>query len=99
MLQNASLLAVEFQTVLVSRYFIVSSELSVCVQPCCTLWLQRERAFGTHKGQTVSKICLICVFKPVILPEVLCGCQAWFFTLREERKLMLFENKGTDEDI
>jgi hypothetical protein len=73
MLQNASLFAVEFQTVLVSRYFIVSRELSVCVQPCCTLWLQCDCVFGTHKGQTVSKICLICVFKPVILPEVCVG--------------------------
>jgi len=35
----------------------------------------------------------------VILPEVLCGCQAWYVTLREERRLMMFENKGTDEDI
>jgi hypothetical protein len=34
------------------------------------------------------KICRI-----VILPVVLYGCETWSFTLREERRLMVFENK------
>ena len=29
---------------------------------------------------------------PVILPVVLCGCETWSLTLREERKLRVFEN-------
>ena len=28
-----------------------------------------------------------------ILPVVLCGCETWSLTLREERKLRVFENK------
>ena len=28
----------------------------------------------------------------IILPVVFCGCKAWSLTLREERKLMVFEN-------
>ena len=29
----------------------------------------------------------------VILPVVLCGCGSWSLTLREERRLRLFENR------
>ena len=29
---------------------------------------------------------------PIILPDVLYGCETWSLTLREERKLRVFEN-------
>ena len=32
------------------------------------------------------------VVKPRILPVVLYGCETWSLTLREERKLWVFEN-------
>ena len=32
------------------------------------------------------------IMKDIILPVVLCGCQTWSLTLREERKLRVFEN-------
>jgi len=32
------------------------------------------------------------VVKPRILPVVLYGCETWSLTLREERKLRVFEN-------
>jgi len=32
------------------------------------------------------------IFKTIILPVVLYGCEAWQLTLREERKLRVFEN-------
>ena len=35
-----------------------------------------------------TKIC-----RPVILHVVLCGCENWSFTLREERRLRVFENR------
>ena len=33
------------------------------------------------------------VYRTIILPVVLYGCETWSLTLREERKLRAFENK------
>jgi len=32
------------------------------------------------------------MYRTIILPIVLYGCEAWSLTLREERKLRIFEN-------
>jgi hypothetical protein len=34
------------------------------------------------------------VFKTIILPVVLCGCETWSLTLREEHRLRVFENRA-----
>jgi hypothetical protein len=34
------------------------------------------------------------VYRSVNLPDVLCGCETWSLTLREERRLRVFENRG-----
>jgi len=34
----------------------------------------------------------ITIYRTIILPVVLCGCEIWSLTLREERKLRMFEN-------
>jgi Mg2+/citrate symporter len=33
------------------------------------------------------------IYRTIILPVVLCGCEAWTLTLREERRLRVFENR------
>jgi len=33
------------------------------------------------------------MYKTVILPAVLCGCETWWLTLREEHRLRVFENR------
>ena len=33
------------------------------------------------------------VYKTIILPVVLYGCETWSLTLREERRLRVFENR------
>jgi hypothetical protein len=33
------------------------------------------------------------VYKTIILPLVLYGCETWYLILREERKLRVFENR------
>ena len=33
------------------------------------------------------------IYRTVIVPVVLCGCETWSLTLREERKLRVFENR------
>jgi len=40
----------------------------------------------------LSKNLKIKIYKTIILPVVLYGCEAWSLTLREERKLRVFEN-------
>ena len=45
-------------------------------------------AFSTSLNEFEVKI-----YKRIILPVVLCGCEAWPLTLREERRLRVFENR------
>ena len=40
----------------------------------------------------LSKNLKIKMYRTIILPVVLYGCETWLLTLREERKLRVFEN-------
>ena len=40
----------------------------------------------------LSRNLKIKIYRTIILPVVLCGCETWSLTLREERKLRVFEN-------
>jgi hypothetical protein len=42
----------------------------------------------------LSKILNIKIYKNIILPVVLYGCKTCSFTLREERRLRVFENRA-----
>ena len=41
----------------------------------------------------LSKNLRITIYRTIILPEVLYGCETWSFTVREERRLRVFENR------
>ena len=41
----------------------------------------------------LSKNLKVRIYKTVILPVVLYGCETWTLTLREEQRLRVFENK------
>ena len=43
-------------------------------------------------SRLLSKNLKIKVYRTIILPVVLYGCETWSLTLREERKLRVFEN-------
>jgi len=43
-------------------------------------------------SRLLSKNLKIKIYRTLILPVVLYGCEAWSLTLREERKLRVFEN-------
>jgi len=43
-------------------------------------------------SRLLSKNFKIKIYRTIILPLVLYGCEAWSLTLREERKLRVFEN-------
>ena len=42
---------------------------------------------------TVKYFLLYSIHRTVILPVVLCGCETWSLTLREEHRLRVFENR------
>ena len=44
------------------------------------------------KPQNLSKNLKIKLYRTIILPVVLYGCESWSLTLREERRLRVFEN-------
>ena len=44
-------------------------------------------------SRLLSKNLKIKIYKTVILPVVMYGCEAWSLTLREECKLKVFENR------
>ena len=41
----------------------------------------------------LSKNLKIKIYRSIILPVVLYGCETWSLTLREERRLRVFENR------
>jgi len=43
-------------------------------------------------SRLLSKNLKIKIYRTIILPVVLYGCEAWSLTMREERKLRMFEN-------
>jgi hypothetical protein len=44
-------------------------------------------------SRLLSKNIKIRIYKAIVLPVVLYGCETWSVTLREEHKLMVFENR------
>jgi len=44
-------------------------------------------------SRLLSKNLKIKIYRTVILPVVLYGCETWSLTLREERRLKVFENR------
>jgi hypothetical protein len=52
-----------------------------------------------HSVQNLLPSCLllenvkVTIYKTIILPVVLYGCETWSLTLREEHKLKVFENR------
>ena len=43
-------------------------------------------------SRLLSRYLKIKIYRTIILPVVLYGCETWSLTLREERKLWVFEN-------
>jgi hypothetical protein len=44
-------------------------------------------------SRLLSKNVKVRIYKTIILPVVLCGCETWSLTIREEHKLRVFENR------
>ena len=48
---------------------------------------------GLLSSQLLSKNIKLIIYKTVILPVILYGYETWTLTLREEKRLQVFENK------
>jgi hypothetical protein len=44
-------------------------------------------------SRLLSKNVKVRIYKTIILPVVLYGCETWYLTLREDHKLRVFENR------
>jgi hypothetical protein len=56
-------------------------------------------AFQMQKvSSLLSKNVKIKLPRSIILPVVLYGCETWSLTLREKRRLRVFENTGVEEN-
>ena len=53
-----------------------------------------SRNFCYHSSCLMSKNIQIVIYRIIILPLVLHGCEIWSLTLEEEHKLRLFESRG-----
>jgi hypothetical protein len=52
-----------------------------------------EMTVTNRKAHLLSKSIKIKIYKTIILPVVLHGCETWFLTLREEHGPRVFENR------
>jgi hypothetical protein len=49
-------------------------------------------SYHSVRSLSVVKKSKLKIYKTIILPVVLCGCETWSLTLREEHRLRVFEN-------
>jgi hypothetical protein len=56
-------------------------------------YMQEEIKSTKKSSNLLSKNLKIKIYRIIILPVVLYGCETWLLTLREERKLRVFENR------
>jgi hypothetical protein len=47
----------------------------------------------------LSKYVNVKIYRTVILPTVVYGCETWSLTLKEEQRLMVFENRVLREIV
>ena len=55
--------------------------------------------FNLLSFRLLSRNLKIKIYRTIILPVVLHGCETWSLTWREERKLRVFENMALRENI
>jgi hypothetical protein len=64
----------------------IKSRLKLGNACCHSVW-------NLLSSMLLSKNLKIKIYKIIILPVVLYGCETWSLTLREERRLRVFENR------
>ena len=81
----------------VITFFLNVGKLSAAVQ---TIYRERAGVYEVYykvyilcSSRLLSKNLNIKIYKTAILPVVLYGCETWSLTLREEKRLRVFENR------
>ena len=75
---------------------LVTNQNSVQSQIKCRLKAGNSRYYSVHtllSSRLLSKKLKIKIYKTIILPVVVYGCETWSLTLREECRLRVFENR------
>ena len=81
------------------RYISVSNvtdggtDFFLAVSTISKLDLGPTQSFAQRVLKTVSKKLKIKIYRTIMLPVVLYGCETWLLTLREEHRLRVFENR------
>ena len=65
----------------------MDGRINECVQLC------HECSLALLSSSLLSKKLKIKIYRTIILPVVLYGCETWSLTLRDERRLRMFENR------
>ena len=68
-------------------------ELLQCILSYYTFGSCYHSVQNLLSSRLLSKNLKIKIYRIVILPVVLYGCETWSLTLREERKMRVFENR------
>jgi hypothetical protein len=74
----------------------LTNENSIQEEIKCRLKLGNTRYYSVQNllsSSLLSKTLKIKIYRTIILPVVLYGCETWSLTLREERRLRVFENR------
>jgi hypothetical protein len=62
-------------------------------------WILHHSVQKLLSSRLLSKDVKIRTYKIIILHVVLCGCETWSLSLREEHRLRVFENRGVEKNI
>ena len=71
-----------------SKFYSGRNEEQIEVKECLLLFCAEFLSSSLLSKNLKTKI-----YRTIILPVVLYGCETWSLTLREERRLRLFENR------
>ena len=74
-------------------YIIVYVYYSICSLPSQIEVACYHSVQNLLSSRVLSKNLKIKIYRTIILPVVLYGCEAWSLTLREEHRLRVFENR------
>ena len=70
-----------------------------CLMESADVYMWRTLSFQHLANVLISVFTLCYGYRTIILPVVLYGCETWSLTLREERRLRVFENRVFEESI
>jgi hypothetical protein len=96
--QNIKIGNRSFESVAKFKYLRTTLADQICIYEEIKIRLNSGNAYY-HSVQSFLSSCLLSrnvkveIYKTIILPVVLYGCETWSLTLREEHRLRVFENR------